>query len=126
MAKILIVDDDRVLARLYKSAFEAEGFEVDTAVDGEEAFNKAKSFKPSFILSDIMMPNTDGIEMLKNLKKTSETKSIPVMLMTNLRDDGNAETAQSLGALKMIIKEDYGAKDVVAAVKKILEELQQK
>jgi two-component system alkaline phosphatase synthesis response regulator PhoP len=122
MAKILIVDDDRVLTRLYKSAFEAGGFEVETAVDGEEGFTKAKSFKPSFIISDVMMPRADWIEMLKNLKKTAETKEIPVMLMTNLRDDENAETAQSLGVLKMIIKEDYGAKDIVVAVNKILKE----
>jgi len=67
-----------------------------------------------------MMPRSDGIEMLKNLKQTSETKDIPVMLMTNLNNDENAQTAQKLGALKMIIKGDYEADKIVAAAKKML------
>ena len=57
MNKVLIVDDDTVLARLYKSVLESENFEVDTAFDGEEGFTKAKEINPDLILSDVMIGN---------------------------------------------------------------------
>lgn len=120
MTKILIVDDDTVLAHLYKSAFENEGFEVDIATDGEEGLAKAKADRPSFILSDIMMPRVDGLEMLKNLKKDKKTKTVPIIVMTNLKDEENAKIALSEGAIKVIIKEDNDPKSVVSFVKEAL------
>jgi len=120
MNKVLIVDDDTVLARLYKSVLESENFEVDTAFDGEEGFTKAKEFKPDLILSDVMMPRVTGLEMLKNLKADSQTKNIKVIVMTNLKDDENAKIASQLGALSFIIKNEQNPKEVVEIIKKYL------
>ena len=120
MAKILVVDDDLILGRLYKSALENDGHEVDTAADGEEGLEKVKSFHPSFILSDIMMPRMDGLTFLKKLKDAKETKDIPVIVMTNLNDEENAKIAKKDGALKLVLKNEQGPQEVVKLIKEVL------
>ena len=65
MAKLLIVEDDVVIRRLYASALKAEGYEVETAGNGEEGLKKVKEFMPDLVLTDIMMPKMDGLELLK-------------------------------------------------------------
>ncbi len=120
MAKILVVDDDLILGRLYKSALENDGHEVDTAADGEEGLEKVKSFHPSFILSDIMMPRMDGLTFLKKLKDAKETKDIPVIVMTNLNDEENAKIAEKDGALKLVLKNEQGPQEVVKLIKEVL------
>ncbi|OGM18937.1 hypothetical protein A2685_01670 [Candidatus Woesebacteria bacterium RIFCSPHIGHO2_01_FULL_37_10] len=120
MAKILVVDDDLILGRLYKSALENDGHEVVTAADGEEGLEKVKSFHPSFILSDIMMPRMDGLTFLKKLKDAKETKDIPVIVMTNLNDEENAKIAEKDGALKLVLKNEQGPQEVVKLIKEVL------
>ena len=120
MAKILVVDDDLILGRLYKSALENDGHEVVTAADGEEGLEKVKSFHPSFILSDIMMPRMDGLTFLKKLKDAKETKDIPVIVMTNLNDEENAKIAKKDGALKLVLKNEQGPQEVVKLIKEVL------
>lgn len=117
MTKILIVDDDSVLSKMYKSAFEYVGFETDTATNGEEGLEKVEVFKPDVILSDIMMPRVDGLEFLKKVKENKKTKGIKVFIMTNLKDDENSETAIGLGAEKVIIKNEQGPTELVNIVK---------
>ena len=87
MAKILIVEDDSVLSHLYQNAFSFQGFEVEMASDGKEGLEAASSLKPDLILTDIMMPNMDGIEMLKKIKAKPQTKNIPVIVMSNLSNE---------------------------------------
>lgn len=120
MSKILIVEDDSLILRLYEKAFSFEKYEVATAADGAEALTKVKSFKPDLILLDIMMPKVNGLEVLKKLKADSATKKIPVVILTNLSDKKDAEKALSLGAKKYIVKADYKPKEVVDIVKGFL------
>lgn len=120
MARILIVEDDTVIANLFKSAFTKEGYEVELALDGLEALDKIKIFKPTIILSDIMMPRMDGIELIKHLKAKKNTKNIPVVVMSNLAKEESVTEAIKAGALKHIVKQDYGPHDVVNIVKEII------
>ena len=120
MARILLVDDDTVLTRLYKNAFEHAGYEVDCAIDGKEALEKVKQEKPSLILSDTMMPHLDGIEMCKKLKSKKATKDIPVVIMSNLANEEDVEAALAAGAVKHINKRDSGPKEVVAQINEVL------
>ena len=121
MAKILLVDDDRLMLKMYQGKFVDDGYNVEVAVDGQQGMNKALAFKPDLILLDIMMPKVNGLEMLKNLKSNNVTKKIPVILLTNVGgSDEDVDRGLSLGAVAYMVKAHYDAKDVVKKVKEIL------
>lgn len=120
MAKILIVEDDPLMSRMYQKIFTFEGFEVELAGDGEEGFEKAKTIKPTMILLDVMMPKMNGLQVLEKLKLDPDVKSIPVVMLTNLAGQQDAETAMSKGAVKYIVKSEYEPKQVANMVKEIL------
>ena len=120
MAKVLIVEDDPLMARMYEKIFKFEGFEVEVAAEGEEGLAKVKSGKPTLIILDIMMPKMNGMEMLTKLKIDPDTKTIPVVMLTNLAGERDAEMALAKGAVKYIVKSQYDPKQVTNMVKEIL------
>ena len=120
MTKILIVEDDPLMSRMYQKIFKFEGFDVDFALNGEEGLTKIKENKPTLVLLDVMMPIMNGLEVLDELKENKETKSIPVIMLTNLAGAQDAETALMKGAVKYIIKSETEPKQVVNMVKEIL------
>ena len=85
MAKILLVDDDTLLLRMYLKKLENDGYDVEYAVDGDAGLDKAKKFKPDLILLDIMMPKVNGYEVLKSLKSDDTTKNIPELGLGKIR-----------------------------------------
>src|SRR3989338_7544480 len=124
MSKILIVEDDPLMARLYQKIFSLEGFEVELATNGEEGLEKARSIKPNLMLLDIMMPRMNGLQVLEQLKAHPDTRSIPVVMLTNLAGSHDMESALSKGAIKYLIKSEFEPKQVVAMVKEILSAIQ--
>ena len=120
MAKILIVEDDPLMSRLYQKIFTFEKYDVEMAGDGEEGLMKARQAKPTLILLDVMMPKLNGLQVLERLKVDPETKGIPVVMLTNLSGEKDAETALSKGAVKYIIKSEHEPKEVADMVKEIL------
>jgi two-component system response regulator CpxR len=120
MTKILIVEDDPLMSRMYQKIFKFEGFEVDLAHDGEEGLDKVRKNKPTLVLLDIMMPKMNGLEVLEKMKMDPEIKTIPVIMLTNLAGNQDAESALSKGAVKYIIKSENDPKQVVNMVKEIL------
>lgn len=120
MAKILIIEDDPLISRMYQKIFTFSGYEIEMAGDGEEGLNKAKDAKPTLILLDIMMPKMNGLQVLEKLKADPATAKIPVVVLTNLAGTQDAEAALSKGAVKYIIKSEYEPKQVEELVKGIL------
>jgi len=120
MAKILIVEDDPLMLRMYQKIFTLEQYEVDIATNGEEALDKVHAGKPTLILLDIMMPKLNGLQVLDKLKSDPDTKTIPVIMLTNLASEKDAENALLKGAVKYIVKSQYEPKAVVDMVKEIL------
>jgi DNA-binding response OmpR family regulator len=120
MAKVLIVEDDPLISRMYQKIFTFEKFEVDVAANGEEALSKVGDFNPTLILLDVMMPKMNGLQVLEQLKLMDATKNIPVVMLTNLSGQQDAETAIAKGAVKYIIKSEYEPKQVVDMVKEVL------
>lgn len=116
--KILIVEDDSFLVGLYTTKFELEGFETFTAEDGEKGYKTAKEKKPDIILLDILLPKLDGFEVLKKLKKGADTKSIPVILLTNLSQKNDVQKGLDLGAVDYLIKAHFMPSEVVSKVNK--------
>lgn len=121
MAKILIVDDDPLLVRMYQKKFQNDGYIVDTAANGEDALSKTGSFVPDLILLDVMMPKIDGLEVLKQLKQNVTTKNIPVVMLTNVSgSDADNQRGLELGAVAYLVKSNYTPREVVQKVKEIL------
>src|SRR5438270_144584 len=119
MAKILIVEDDPLMSRMYQKIFTFEGYEVHNAGDGAEGVEKARSIKPTIILLDVMMPKMNGLDALDKLKSDPDTKAIPVIMLTNLAGQQDRETAMAKGAVKYIVKSEYDPKETVNLVKGI-------
>jgi len=120
MVKILVVEDDPLMSRMYQKIFTFEGYEVEMAADGMEGLDKARVVKPTLILLDIMMPKMNGLEVLQKLKADEGTKGIPVVVLTNLAGQQDAEAALTKGAVKYIVKSEYEPKQVADMVKEIL------
>lgn len=120
MTKILITEDDPLMSRMYQKIFTFEGFEVTMAGDGQDGLDKIRAEKPTLVLLDVMMPKLNGFEVLKKLKNDPETKSIPVIMLTNLSSPQDAENAMLMGAVKYIVKSEHDPKEVADMVKEIL------
>lgn len=80
--RILCVDDDRPTVTIISAVLKKEGYEVDTAFDGEEGLRKARESKPNLIVLDVMMPGMDGFQVCKKLRANPETDSIAVLMLT--------------------------------------------
>ncbi len=120
MAKVLIVEDDPLMSRMYQKIFTFEKHEVMVSGDGEDALVQVRSFNPTIILLDIMMPKLNGLQVLEKLKADPDTKKIPVVMLTNLAGQQDAEAALTKGAVKYIVKSEHDPKDIVTMVKEIL------
>ncbi|MBQ6130102.1 response regulator [Candidatus Saccharibacteria bacterium] len=120
MAKIMVVEDDQSLREIYSIRLTAEGFEVVSAGDGEEALAVAVKERPDLVLSDVMMPKISGFDMLDILRSTPETKDIKVIMMTALSSDDQRKRGESLGADKYLVKSQVGIEDVIAAVHEVM------
>ena len=120
MAKILLVDDDKLMVKMYQGKFEDDGYTIEVATNGEEGLAKTEEFNPDLILLDVMMPKVNGFEMLKKLKAKQQTKKIPVILLTNVGGDEDAKRGLSMGAVAYLVKAHYDVKDIVKKVKEIL------
>lgn len=120
MAKILVVEDDPLMSRMYQKIFTFEGYEVEMAGDGEQGLEKSKTVNPTIILLDVMMPKMNGLQVLDKLKMDPATKEIPVVMLTNLAGQQDAEAALAKGAVKYIVKSEYEPKQVAGMVKEIL------
>lgn len=120
MAKVLIVEDDPLMSRMYQKIFAFDGFEVEMARDGEEGWDMVKKVSPTLILMDIMMPKLNGIDLLERIKADPHLKQIPVVMLTNLAGQADAEKALEMGAVKYIIKSEHEPKEVSAMVKEII------
>jgi DNA-binding response OmpR family regulator len=92
-----------------------------SAFDGEAGLEMAQKEKPDFILLDLVLPKIHGFDVLKELKKKEETKSIPVIILTNLENMQDVEKSIKMGAKGYLVKSGYTLEEVVEKIKKIIE-----
>lgn len=119
--KVLIVEDEELLSKMYYLKFTNQGFKAFQAFNGVAGLELAKKEKPNIILLDIIMPQLDGFGVLKELKSNKETKDISVILLTNLGQDDDIKKGKNLGAIDYLIKSNSTPLKVVEKVKEILE-----
>lgn len=121
MTKILLIEDSEFMIRLYEKVFTLEKFVVVVASNGLAGIAKAREEKPDLILLDMMMPQMDGLTVLTHLKASEDTKTIPVVMLSNIAGDQDADKALEKGAVKYIVKSDHEPKEVVKIVREILQ-----
>lgn len=115
--KILLVEDDEMLASVYRARLEMEGFDVYEVHDGEQALSSAIAYRPDLILLDAMMPKISGFDVLDILKNTPETMNITVIMLTALSQAKDKERAESLGVDEYLVKSQVVISDVVERVR---------
>ncbi len=119
MAKILIVEDEKLLCDAYRKFLEKKDFKVDISYDGEEALNFLEENQPDLILLDINMPNIDGAEFLEHTRKNKKLKNIPVILITGIVQTEKIGRCLDLGAVGYIEKAKSPA-DVINKIDSLL------
>lgn len=120
MTKIAIIEDDQVINQMYRMKFEAAGFDVATASDGEAGVAIVKKFHPDLILLDLQMPNMNGIEALSLIRTLPSHKQTPVIVLTNLGEEEAPDGLRKLGVHSYIVKADFTPRQVVERVKHAL------
>lgn len=102
--KVLVVDDELYILHILDFSLAAEGFEVITAEDGEQAVTMAKSEQPDLVVLDVMMPKIDGYEACRKLKQDPNMKDVPVILLTAKGRDIDRKLGLEVGADDYITK----------------------
>jgi len=118
---VLLIEDDSLLVKMYKTKFEAEGFRILTAGDGEAGLKMALEQKPDFIILDVMMPKISGLDVLAKLQQDPKGQAIPVIVLSNLAEQEKAQKALQLGAKDFLVKANLTPSQVVAKVRQYLE-----
>jgi two-component system phosphate regulon response regulator PhoB len=115
--KILLVEDDEALAKVYIARLNIEGFDVQHVSNGEEALSAAVKFKPDLILLDAMMPKITGFDVLDILRNTPETMNIRIIMLTALSQTKDKERAEKLGVDDYLVKSQVVIGDVIERIK---------
>lgn len=120
MPKVMLVEDDNNLREIYDARLAAEGYEIVSAHDGEEALALAVKERPDLIISDVMMPKISGFDMLDILRSTPETKNTKVIMMTALGQAEDRARADKLGADRYLVKSQVTLEDVIKVAHEVL------
>jgi CheY-like chemotaxis protein len=120
MTKIMLVEDDNSLREIYEARLAAEGYQIVSAKDGEEALAVASKERPELVISDVMMPKISGFEMLDILRNTEGLKTVKVIMLTALGQSEDKTRADSLGADRYLVKSQVTLEDIVNAAGELL------
>ena len=118
--KILLVEDDEVLASVYRARLEMEDFEVMEVHDGEQALTAALKYRPDLMILDAMMPKISGFDVLDILRNTPETMNLQIIMLTALSQESDRERAEKLGVDEYLIKSQVMISDVIEKVREHL------
>ena len=118
--KILVIEDDSLLANILINSFVREGFEAFNILDGLQAIETTKKLRPDLILLDLILPGLDGFEVLRQLKADEQLKKVPVFIISNLYSISDVRSAKILGAEEYFIKANTNVKNIIKEVNKRL------
>ena len=118
--KILLVEDDEVLASVYRARLEMEDFEVMEVHDGEQALTAALRYRPDLMILDAMMPKISGFDVLDILRNTPETMNLQIIMLTALSQESDRERAEKLGVDEYLVKSQVMISDVLEKVREHL------
>jgi len=118
--KVAIVEDDLAISQMYRLKFEAEGYEVAVAENGRVGLEVIKGFQPDVVLLDMMMPQMNGDEVLRNMRSQDWGKDTPVLILTNMGKEEASKSVESLNVHSYIVKAEMTPKQVAERVRVVL------
>lgn len=118
--KIAIIEDDSAINQMYRMKFEAEGFDVQVAVDGRTGVELVKDFLPDIILLDLKMPEMNGEQSLAEIRKHDWGQDIPVVILTNTGKEESPKALEHLNVTDYIVKAEFTPRQVVDMIKETL------
>jgi len=118
--KVLVIDDDKHISKVYEMKFAKEGYDVVSVHSGEDGMKTVAEWIPDLIILDIMLPDKDGFFVLEELKKKTEFSGIPVLAISNLGQNKDQEHALALGAREYLVKVEYSVEEIIDRAKKYL------
>lgn len=121
--KLLIIEDDQIIANIYKSKFEKAGFEVDIAPDGQAGFYRVHEYKPNAVLLDLMLPHMNGVDILKKIRAQKRFERLPIVVFTNGYLSEYAQDAAVSGANLVFNKATTSPQQIIDAVNSALNQL---
>jgi len=122
--KIVLVEDDEILSKVIYEELKDEGFDVFQSFDGEDGLKLVRSKKPDLVLLDIILPKKNGFEVLEELKKSPDTKDIPVIVLTMIGKDEDIKRGLRLGANDYIVKSQHAIAEIIEKIKDFFEKEQ--
>lgn len=120
MKKLLIIEDDQVVANIYRNKFSVEGFRVEAAFDGEVGFEMVKAFRPDLIVLDLMLPKIAGVEVIKLVRGMAEFEKTPIIVFSNTYLTNLIQEAWKAGATKCLSKSNCTPRHLLEAVRAAL------
>ena len=120
MTKIAIIEDDQAISQMYRIKFEAEGYEVEIAANGKLGLELIDKLRPDIVLLDLMMPEMNGDEMLKELRQTEFGKTLKVIVLTNMGEQEAPDRLRMLDIAAFVTKSDMTPRQVAELVQKQL------
>lgn len=117
MAKILIIEDDPLIVKIYATRLTADGYEVLSAENGEDGQKLIDGDGIDLIILDLMMPRIDGFALLEKIRATEKTKNLPVLVYSNLAQEEEVTRVKNLGATEFIVKANISPTDMVNKIK---------
>ena len=120
MKKILIIEDDQIVANIYRNKLSVEGFKVEVALDGESGMAAMKSFQPDALLLDLMLPKITGVDFMKQVRAENEFAATPIIVFSNTYLTNMVQEAWKAGATKCLSKASCTPKHVIDVLRTAL------
>jgi DNA-binding response OmpR family regulator len=121
MKKILIIEDDQLVANIYRNKFTVDGFLVEIALDGESGFELVQTFRPDIVILDLMLPKVAGLDLLKKIRSQPTLKNLPVIVFSNTYLSNMVQEAWKAGATKCLSKANCTPKQVIEVARGLLQ-----
>ena len=120
MKKILIIEDDQIVANVYRNKLAVEGYNVDIAHDGEEGFDKIHTFRPDLVILDLIIPKLPGVDLMRKLRMEPAFENLPIVVFSNTYLSNIVKEAWKAGATKCLSKANCTPKQVIEVVRSAL------
>src|ERR1043165_8915415 len=120
MKKILIIEDDQIVANIYRNKFSIEGYTVEIAHDGHAGLETIKSFRPDAVILDLMLPKITGVELMKKVRAETDFQKLPIIVFSNTYLTNMVQEAWKAGATKCLSKANCSPKQLIEVVRSTL------
>jgi len=120
MKKILIIEDDQIVANIYRNKFSVEGYNVEIAHDGHSGVESIRSFRPDAVILDLMLPKITGVEVMKTVRAEPDFQKLPIIVFSNTYLSNMVQEAWKAGATKCLSKANCSPKQLIEVVRSTL------